>query len=214
MSSTPLSTIALADWDATQAHITQNTSAASYVLPELTALLGADLHHLVLDPESRTIWWAYDNTPLDGDGWTIEQLTPEAVTEQLADQIDMIQDRMDEAADPDSAYANGFYDLNRDQAAFDEYAEIMRLALPADPAEMATRIRRKREVLARQDALWQRAYANMVRDLAGTERGGKTRAARPLGVTEMQVGRIIREEEQRRAKLADAVRQARRDLSG
>lgn len=41
--------------------------------------------------------------------------------------------------------------------------------------------------------------ANLVRDLAGTERGGKSRAAAQIGV----------EDDQRRERLAAAVREAR-----
>ncbi|MEW2625644.1 hypothetical protein [Streptomyces sp. NPDC048106] len=64
----------------------------------------------------------------------------------------------------------------------------------------------RRRTILRQDALWQRAYANMVCGLAETEHGGKIRAARQLGVTDVQVGRIGREDDQRRNLLAEAVK--------
>jgi len=60
-----------------------------------------------------------------------------------------------------------------------------------------------------QDALWQRAYANLVRDLVGNEHGGKTRAGRQLGVTDVQIGRIIREDDQRRDQLEQSVQEAK-----
>lgn len=201
---TELLTTTAADWDEVEATLSAHTSAAAYVLTELTAYLDSDLHHLVLDPETRTIWWAYDNAPLDGEGWTVEQLAPEKAAEQLDDHIDLIQDRMD---DPEG-YAYGG-DPSSDQSALDEYTEILRLAIPAEPAEAADRIRRQRHLIARQDALWQRAYANLVRDLVGNQWGGKARAARALGVTDVQIARIIREDDDRRAALTDAAQAAR-----
>ncbi|MDW6058175.1 hypothetical protein SAZ11_08750 [Streptomyces sp. FXJ1.4098] len=208
MTGTPLSSTTVADHAAAVAHIAEHVSGASRVLTETTAVLDSSMHQLVIDPETRTVWWAYDNAPLDTDGWTVEQLTSEAATEQLSDHIELIQDRMADAARPDSAYAMDFADLDRDQDVLDEYTEIMRLALPAEPQQMAQRIRRQRELLTRQDALWQRAYANLVRELVGPDRGGKSRAAGPLGVTDVQVGRIIREDDQRRAALAATVHEA------
>ncbi|MGA5824138.1 hypothetical protein ACPC54_40615 [Kitasatospora sp. NPDC094028] len=74
-------------------------------------------------------------------------------------------------------------------------------------------IKRQRRLIARQNALQQRTYANLVAELAGTEHGGKTRASRALGITDVQVGRILREDQQRRTRLAAAVR-ATRQASG
>lgn len=204
----------VADWDAAEAHISERTSTNAYVLAELTAINDADLHHIVLDPKARTIWWAYDNAPLDGEGWTVDQLTPQEAAEMASDQIGVIQDKLDEISSQpeDCGYARGFGGLDSDQAALDEYAEILRLTLPEDPREARGRIQAARDQLAQQDALWQRTYANMVSDLAGTEHGGKTRAARVLGITDMQVGRIIREDAQRRNRLAQAVAEARNAL--
>lgn len=200
-----IATATAADWEGVQSYLAEHTSSSAYALTELTALHDDALHHIVLAPETRTIWWAYDNSALDGDGWTIEQLTPSDAAAQASNLIDLVQDRMD---NPDW-YAEGHGDLDADQEALDEYTEILRLDLPQEPDRASSDIKTKRRVIARQDALWQRAYANMVRDLAGTERGGKARAARQLGVTDVQIGRIIREDDQRREQVAEAVQEAR-----
>ncbi|MFJ2780307.1 hypothetical protein [Kitasatospora sp. NPDC087315] len=201
----PLAETVAEDWDSARTHLAENTSTAAYDLTELTALLDAELHHLVLDPQTRTIWWAYDNSPLDGEGWTVQQLAPSDAAAQLSDVVDLIQDRQDDLAE----YADHHADLDRDQEALDEYAAVLLLALPVEPAEAAVKIKRRRRQVAREDALQQRAYARLVAELAGTEHGGKARAGRVLGVTDVQIGRIIREDQQRRAALADAVRAAR-----
>ncbi|MFJ5952564.1 hypothetical protein [Streptomyces noursei] len=163
------------------------------------ALLDGDLHHLVLD--SRTIWWAWDNTPLNEKGWTLEHLTPAAAAERLSDEVDRIQDRQDAP----EQYAGDTTALDRDQEALDEYAAVLRLTLPTEPDHAAAHIRHRRRLVARQDALWQRTYAELVRNLAGAEWGGNTRAARALGVTDVQIGRIIKDDDKRRAALSDAV---------
>ncbi|MFE3502959.1 hypothetical protein [Kitasatospora sp. NPDC059160] len=201
----PLSETVADDWDTVRAHLAENTSATAYDLTELTALLDTELHHLVLDPQTRTIWWAYDNSPLDGEGWTVQQLAPSDAAAQLSDVVDLIQDRQDDL----TQYADHHSYLDRDQEALDEYAAVLLLALPVEPAEAAVKIRWRRRQIAREDALQQRAYAQLVAELAGTEHGGKTRAGRVLGVTDVQIGRIIREDQQRRTALADAVRAAR-----
>ncbi|MFF0629781.1 hypothetical protein [Streptomyces sp. NPDC004296] len=215
MTTTVIQTATVADWEAAEAHLAEHASADAYALTELTAVHDADLHHIVLDPKTRTIWWAYDNTPLDGEGWTIDQLTPKDAAEMASSQIGIIQDKLDEISTQpeDCGYAQGFGDLDNDQAALDEYAEILRLTLPEDPREARGHIQATRSQIAQQDALWQRTYANMVSDLAGTEHGGKSRAARTLGVTDVQVGRVIREEVQRRTALTEAVREARSELA-
>lgn len=205
MELTPLATTTVEDWPDAKAHITATTSPAAYVLTDLTALHDEELHHLVLDPESRTLWWAYDLAPIDGEGWTVDQWSPDAAAEMLSDQIDLIQDRMD---DPQQ-YAKGMADLQTDQDALDEYAEILRMRLPAEPAAAAASIRHRRKLIARQDALWQRTYAALVRDLAGTEHGGKTQASKAIGVTDVQIGRIIREDQQRREAMEQTVRNLR-----
>ncbi|MER7584319.1 hypothetical protein [Kitasatospora sp. NPDC097691] len=67
--------------------------------------------------------------------------------------MDVIQDRQDDLTE----YAEGHADLDRDQEALDEYAAVLLLALPAQPAAAAARIKRQRRLIARQDALRQRA---------------------------------------------------------
>lgn len=205
MTAEPLATITVADWRDVEAYLAEHASSNTYTLTALTALHDDNLHHIVLDPDTRTIWWAYDNSALDGEGWTVEQLTPATAAAQASNQIDLAQDRMD---NPDW-YADGFGDLDADQEALDEYTEILRLTLPQEPDRASADIKAKRRVIVRQDALWQRAYANMVRDLVGTERGGKARAARQIGVTDVQIGRIIREDDQRREQTTEAVREVR-----
>jgi hypothetical protein len=117
--------------------------------------------------------------------------------------------------DNPAQYAEGFGDLDSDQAAMDENSEILLLSLNAeDPTAAAAQIKRHREVLRREDARWQRTYAHLVRDLAGDERGGKTRAARALKVSDMQVGRIIRQDDERREQLAAEVQEAREQHAG
>lgn len=206
MEAAVLSTTIVPDWEAVENYLAAHTSSSAYVLRTLTVLHDDDLHHIVVDPETRTVWWAWDNEPpMDGDGWTIEQLTPAAAAAQAGNQIDLAQERMDNP----EWYAEGPYDLDADQEALDEYTSILRLELATGPDMASADIKARRRSISRQDALWQRAYANLVRDLVGSEHGGKTRAARQLGVTDVQIGRIIREDDQRRDQLEQAVRAAR-----
>ena len=205
MTTAPIATVTVEDWEAVQAHIAEHASDSAYVLTALTALNDSDLHHIVLDPDTRTVWWAYDNSVSDEDGWTILHLPPEGAAEMASDQPHLIQDRMD---NPDW-YAEGNGDLDTDQEALDEYTAILRLSLPVEPDRAASGIKAKRRAISMQDALWQRAYANLVRDLVGNEHGGKTRAGRQLGVTDVQIGRIIREDDQRRDQLEQSVQEAK-----
>ena len=205
MTTAPIATVTVEDWEAAQAHIAEHTSDSAYVLTALTALNDSDLHHIALDPDTRTVWWAYDNSVSDEDGWTILHLSPEGAAEMASDQPHLIQDRMDNP----EWYAEGNGDLDTDQEALDEYTAILRLSLPVEPDRAASGIKAKRRAISMQDALWQRAYANLVRDLVGNEHGGKTRAGRQLGVTDVQIGRIIREDDQRRDQLEQSVQEAK-----
>jgi len=95
MTTAPIATVTVEDWEAVQAHIAEHASDSAYVLTALTALNDSDLHHIVLDPDTRTVWWAYDNSVSDEDGWTILHLSPEGAAEMASDQPHLIQDRMD-----------------------------------------------------------------------------------------------------------------------
>ncbi|MFE4397943.1 MULTISPECIES: hypothetical protein [Streptomycetaceae] len=208
MKQRPLAETTTDTWDAALEHIARHTSADAYELTALTALLQAEFHHLVLDPTTRTVWWAYDADPADVMKATelrVQQLAPDAAADDLGDIVSVIQDRQDDL----DSYAKGWEDLDRDQAALDEYAAVLLLALPVEPGLAAAQIKRQRRSLARQDALQQRAYARLVTELAGPERGGKTRAGKALGVTDVQIGRIIREDQERRTLLASKVSDAR-----
>ncbi|MEO3978749.1 hypothetical protein [Streptomyces sp. CAU 1734] len=203
----PVTTATVADWAAVEAHLQQHTGASAYPLTRLNDLQGEGFHHLVLDPQSRTIWWAYDNEPVGGQGWIVEQFSPKEAAEQLDNAIGPVEDRLAELADQpeDSAYAQGFADLDRDQDTMDEYAAVLRLTLGENPADARIQIQAERERIARKDALWQRTYAELVRDLAIEHRGNKSQAGRILGITDVQVGRIIRDDNDRRNKLTDAL---------
>jgi hypothetical protein len=199
-----MTTTPVTDWSAAEAHLATHTGTNAHTLPALTALLGTDLHHLVLDPDTRTIWWAWDKAAVDmGEGWAIDQLDAEAAAENFSDTIDTIHDRL---ADHDLYNSYDAFEL--DQDALDEYTEILRLTLPADAAEARSAIKRRRDLLARQDQLLQRADANLVRDLVGTEHGGAARAARALNITQTQTSRLITEDDRRFANTAMAVKAA------
>ncbi|MFI2620468.1 hypothetical protein [Streptomyces sp. NPDC018584] len=111
-------------------------------------------------------------------------------------------------------YAEGLGDLDADQEALDEYAAILTLSLPQEPDLASADIKAKRRSIARQDMLWQRAYTQLIRNLAGSERGGKTRAARALHISDMQVGRIIRQDDERREALAAEVQELTAQFDG
>ncbi|MDF4254653.1 hypothetical protein [Streptomyces sp. WMMB303] len=196
----PLSTTTVADWPAAEAFLAQHTSLSAYRLAALAAQMGSEHHELALDPDSRTVWWAWDGSPLDMEGWTVEQLTPEAATDMLETYVIFIEGRRE---DP-SLYTRAS-EADEDMDAMDEYAAVLRLTLPEDPAEAAREIRHERRRLARRDARWGWTHAELVRGLVGTDRGGKARAARRLRRSEVQIGRIIREDEQRRTAWAEAV---------
>ncbi len=208
MNDRPLTETTADDWDDALDRITRSAGPGARELPELTRLLDSDLHHLVLAPATRTIWWAYDGNPDGERDLTVQQLTPAVAAEQLADIIETIQDRQADLI----AYTEGTADPDQDQDALDEYTEILLLTLPENPAAAAAAIKDCRRRIARQDALQQRAYARLVGDLAGAERGGKTRAAGILGLTDVQVGRLIREDQERRAALSEKIRAARESL--
>lgn len=205
----PLHTATVADLEAAEEYIGNHTSAAAYRLTALTRHHDEDLHEIVLDPDSRTIWWAYRTEPgnQDDSTWTVDQLTPQQAAAQAQPHIGLAQDRM---ADPASyATAGGVNDLDDDQDLLDEFTQLLRLGLPADPREAAARIKAEREALAAQDALWQRTYAGMVRELTGGQWGGKTKAAKALGISDVQVGRIVTDDDRRRNTLTEQVRELR-----
>lgn len=206
----PLAESTVDSWESVEAHLAEHAGARTFTLTALTSRHDSDLHHIAIDPDSRTVWWAYDNTPLDGNGWTILQLTPADAAELAADEVDCIQDRMDNP----EWYAEGLGNLDADQEALDEYAAVLTLGLPQEPDRASADIKVKRQSIARQDMLWQRAYTELVRNLAGSERGGKTRAARMLRISDMQVGRIIRQDDERREALAAQVRELTAQFDG
>jgi hypothetical protein len=163
----------------------------------------------VLDPQTRTIWWAWDrepNAPTDEAGWSVDQLTATAAAEMLDAYVDLIEDRF---ADPEQyRYGN---DLDNDQDAMDEYTDILLLTLPDAPTDAAVRIRRKRELIARADARWQRAEAALARELTDTGREGTRHASQAVGMPPTLVATLILEDDQRRADLPAAVKEARGD---
>lgn len=199
----PLATATADTWEDAEAHIKAHTSSKAWTLSELTDRMGEEYHHLVLDPESRTVWYAWTLADeLTDEPWTIEQLTPQAAADLVDPFVDMIEDSLNSP----EQYADGIGDLDSDQDAMDENTEILLLGLIAgDPTAAVAQIRRQREILRREDARWQRTYAQLVRNLAGNERGGNTRAAEALKISSMQVGRIIREDDERREQVAQAV---------
>jgi hypothetical protein len=182
----PITSATVADWEAAEAYLATQTSHRARNLDALTVLMGDEFHHLVLDPQTSTIWWAWDrepNAPTDEAGWSVDQLTATAAAEMLDGYVDLIEDRF---ADPEQyRYGN---DLDNDQDAMDEYTDILLLTLPDAPTDAAARIRRKRELIARADARWQRAEAALARELTDTV-----------------------EDDQRRADLSAAVKEARGD---
>lgn len=208
----PLATATVDTWEDAEAHIKAHTSSKAWTLSELTARMGEEYHHLVLDPESRTVWYAWTLADeLTDEPWTIEQLTPQAAADLVDPYVDMVEDSLN---NPEQ-YADGIGDLDSDQDAMDENTHILLLGLNAeDPTAAAAQIKRQREILRREDARWQRTYAQLVRNLAGTERGGNTRAARALKISDMQVGRIIRQDDERREQLAAEVQEARERYVG
>ena len=171
-------------WSDVEAHLEQVASPATRRLVELTAAYGETETEIRLDPEARVIWWAYDTTELGAEGWVVEQLAPEEATRQADPVADMAEERLE------GDYEDGG-GRERDEDLLDEYAEILTLTLPAEPREARAQIARNREVAARASARWQRADGLLVTDLAGTERGGRSRASRTLGISPTQVGRII-----------------------
>ncbi|MFJ3841083.1 hypothetical protein ACWGHM_36720 [Streptomyces sp. NPDC054904] len=90
---------------------------------------------LVLDPQTRTVWRAYDNALLHSEGWTVRQLAPADALEQLGDIVDPIQDRQDDLTE----YVERSGNIDSDQAALDEYAAVVLLSLPAEPKVAAAR---------------------------------------------------------------------------
>lgn len=206
MTTTPaLATLTVEDWDAAETYLDEHTSPSTYRLVELTANHDSDLHEIRLDPETRTVWWAYHNSPLGGEGWTIEQLSPKEAAERVEPIVDLIQDRMD---DPEGYTRTDQAD--DDQDALDEYAAILRLGLPEEPRAARAEISRQRALLARTDTLWQRTDADLVRDVVNSQRNGNKRAAGEiLGVSDMQVGRLISADDRRREEFAVSVREAR-----
>lgn len=208
----PLNASTADTWEDAEAHIKAHASSKAWTLSELTARMGEEYHHLVLDPETRTVWYAWTLADeLTDAPWTLEQLTPQAAADLVDPYVDMIEDSLN---NPEQ-YADGIGDLDSDQDAMDENTHILLLGLNAeDPIAAAAQIKRQREILRREDARWQRTYAQLVRNLAGTERGGNTRAARALKVSDMQVGRIIRQDDERREQLAAEVQEIRSTHDG
>jgi hypothetical protein len=132
------------DAQAAATYIDDQTSDDAYVLAALTTQHDASLHHIVLDPASRTVWWAYNNQPLERHGWTVDHLSPETAAKRASERLETILDRQDHP----ERYAAGHGDLNQGQAALDDYAAVLRLLVSADPAAAAEAIRARRAQLA------------------------------------------------------------------
>lgn len=199
----PISTTIVPDWEAAETYLAEHAGDHARNLTALTALVGEECHQIVLDPETRTIWWAWDcdpGSPTDEAGWSVDHLSPLGAAQMLDGHIGVIEDRF---ADPEQyCYGNN---PDSDQDVMDEFAAILRLALPASPAEAGARITRELELIAR----WQRTYAALVRELSGTEPGGTDRASHALGISKALADRLIGDDDQHRADLADAVQEAR-----
>ncbi|OIV39350.1 hypothetical protein BIV57_00445 [Mangrovactinospora gilvigrisea] len=205
----PVTTTSVADRDEAEAYLAEHAGDGAEPLTALAAQMDDDLHLLLLAPATRTVWYAWDGEPVDVAGWTIEQLTPKGAAELLDRYIDMVEDRFE-----NPEWYDGDHDRSEnDQDVMDEYTAILRLGLPADPAAAAAQIKRERELVTRLDARWQRTYANLMREVAGPARGGNVKAAAILGITEVQVGRIITKDVRRREALDEAVAQAAPDAT-
>ncbi|MFD4830105.1 hypothetical protein ACFWPV_09660 [Streptomyces uncialis] len=200
----PLRTATVDSWEDARAHLAEHVPNGR-ALTALTGLHGDDFHEIVLDPDTRTIWWAYDNGPLDGEGWSVEQLTPQGAADRCDDIIGIVQDRI---TDPEY-YAEGFGDLDRDQETLDDYTGIVRLTLPADPRLAADAIRANRAALQALDTQWQRASVTLYRETVDRQDGNRLAAGRTLGVSDSQVRRVIAADDERRANLAARVRELR-----
>lgn len=171
-------------WGDAKAHLEEVAGPATRRLTALTTVHGADETEIRIDPDARAIWWAYDAAELDGDGWVVERLSPEEAARQADPVADLAEERLE------GDYEEGG-SREEDEDLLDEYATILALTLPSEPKKARAQIARYREVARRADARWQRIDALLVADLAGTERGGRSRAARILGISPTQVGRII-----------------------
>ncbi|OKH91520.1 hypothetical protein [Streptomyces uncialis] len=203
----PLRTATVDSWEDARAHLAEYAPHAR-TLTALTALHGDELHEIVLDPDTRTVWWAYDNGPLDGEGWTVDQLTPQAAADLCDDVIGIVQDRI---TDPEY-YAGGLGDLDRDQETLDDYTDIVRLTLPADPRLAAAAISGRRAALQALDTQWQRTNAALYRETVEGRGGNRLAAGRVLKLSDSQVRRVIAADDERRADLAARVQELRNTL--
>lgn len=167
-------------------YLDRHAGPGTHQLSELTAAHGGTETEIRLDPDNRVIWWAYDNAPLGGGGWTVQRLSPEEAARDADPQADLAEDRI-EAGD----YEHETSTREEDEDLLDEYVQILALGLPREPRAARAQIARHREIAARLARRWQRADVELVRALVGTERGGPARAARQLGVSQTQVRRIL-----------------------
>lgn len=158
----------------------------------LSALAGDSFEspqEVVADPANHIVWHA-QGTLNAADGWAVTPLKfPEAIARfrNMATGAERIWDSVD--ADASS--------IRYAEAILDDYRKLVQMALPSHPREAARYIKSQQEAARNDQVRWARAYASVVRDLVGTERGGKAHAARELGISEVQVGRILAEDDAR-----------------
>ncbi|WP_329028152.1 hypothetical protein [Streptomyces sp. NBC_00690] len=221
-----LSTATLGSMEDAETYIQRKASDRAYTLLHLSTALGAMTDTIVLDPETRTIWWAYHDTV--DDHCTVEHLTPVAAAARASESAHWLLDRMDHITGADFGYRRHlrlydpevpeyltyYADLEGDQKALDEYADILLLTVPSDPFSRhgdlraaRAEIRRHRRRTARQEGLWLRAEARLVGKLV--QRGDASSAVAALGIGTAEIEAILTEDAVQRGTVREALHRAR-----
>lgn len=192
--------VRLPDRDAVKEHLAVHAPCGRALI-RLTAEMGPQLHHVVVDRAAGTVW-SCRKDPDSGGEWVVEGISPQQAADFYGPYVDAVQGQIDASGQADDpGWTSDTFEAK--QGVVDDFVEILLMGLPSAPREAADAIQLLQAGLRREVSLWSRTYAAMVRELVGDARGGKAAAARELGVSEVQIGRILREDAARRAQHGD-----------
>lgn len=175
-------------------------------LTELTAELGSDVHQLWL--ADGYLWWA-EQDPDQPAVWEWTRYPAAAGAKLLRESVavQLVMDRLD---DPGHGYADwGARRAGTDLDVLDDLHQVELAALLMDgPAHADAAIRRRMDAARAELARLAMLRADLLREIAGQDWGGKTRAAQALGITPEAVMQAITADNRRREQIVNAARAA------
>lgn len=173
-----------------EAHVTEHAPNA-YELTKVTAHLDAELHTVWLDPNTSTVWHAWNDQ--DDDNWNLDTEGAVQAQEWIAEQLVHVLDRL---ADPDNVdnYQYGNITVEDD---LDTLAELEAVQLAAlrtnteNPVVVDRMICHRMDLLRSEISRLSRLRAVNLQEQYGSERGAPAAAARALDISHESARRAL-----------------------